>query len=244
MKKKIPVLDRHLQICQKKIGIRFKNPKHLAAALTHTSMFNQNKMKGVPAFERLEFFGDAVLNLAICEKIFWTFPNANEGLLSRFRSTLVSKKILCLIAKKLSIHKFVIMTPLENENKLHLDSKLFSDVLEALIGAIYVDRGLKDARAFVWKHWKPYFNEKKIVKLDPNPKSTLQEVVQKIFHVLPVYQTSPAKIGFSAKVSIGRKFSAKGTGISKQNAEASAAEALLKKLIARKTYTSFFKKAK
>ncbi len=244
MKKKKLNLDTRVNAFQKKIGFKFENEKHLISALTHTSLFYQNQTPGTPIFERLEFFGDAVVNLAICEKLYITFPNANEGMLSKFRSTLVSKKILSLIARKLGIPKFVMMVPLEPGRDNQNNTKLFSDVLEALIGAIYLDQGYPRVRQFVWTHWKTYLSEKKISKLDPNPKSSLQEITQKIFRALPIYQTKSAKTGFSARVSIQKNLTAKGIGPSKQEAEADAAGVLLKKLRGRKTYLPFFKPVK
>lgn len=224
---------------EKSLGIKFKSARHVLGALMHTSLLNQTQAPDTPVFERLEFFGDSVLNVAICEKLLSEFPNVNEGTLSRLRSTLVSKKILNRIAKKLSIGKFVMIAPNDYH---HANSKLLSDTLEALIGAIYFDRGFRQAREFVWKNWDTYFDQKKLAQLDPNPKSTLQEIAQKVFRVLPTYHTKPAKNGFSATVSIQKKFSGKGIGISKQEAEANAAESLLKKLRTKKIYSKFFNK--
>ncbi len=223
---------------EKILKVRFKNSKKLASAVIHTSFTHHGEKSH---YERFEFFGDAILNFVICEKLFSEFPDANEGTLSRLRSTLVSRKILSRIAKKLLLNRFVMISENERKEKRHQNAKLLADTLEAVIGAVYLDRGFKIVCEFILRNWDGYFDEKRLRNLDPNPKSTLQEMVQKIFRILPHYQTKPHRDGFSATVSAKKGLSAKGTGTSKQEAEAEAAQNLIRKIKARKSYSRFWK---
>ncbi|MBI4388465.1 MAG: ribonuclease III [Candidatus Omnitrophica bacterium] len=230
-----------LRELQKIIGVRFHKEKGLISALAHTCC--RNRPDQALTFERLEFFGDALLNFAICEKLFHKFPQANEGLLSRLRSTLVSKKVLLRVAKTLKLRHFLI-TQGNGVIQDLANSKLLSDLLEAVIGAIFLDRGLTHVQKFVWKHWERYFDEKKLIRLDPNPKSTLQELSQKFFHVLPIYEVKLLrKTGFQASVRILKKMMGSGKGLSKQAAEEEAALKLVRKLKSKKTYSRLLKKA-
>lgn len=231
---------------QKTLKIRFRKEKLFLAALTHTSFAsNQPKISAAlqkfSPYERLEFFGDAILNFVVCQKLFTLYPTAHEGTLSRLRSTLVSKKMLTCIAKKLRLQQFVLAG---NGGKIHAlsNSKLLSDSLESLIAAIYLDQGLNTASKFIWSNWKAYFDEKKLARFDPNPKSTLQEMVQKIFKTLPSYETKPHSGGFIASTVVNKRLRGKGTGKSKQEAEAQAALELLQKLKRSKTYSRFWKR--
>lgn len=221
----------------KALGLSFRNPKHISDAFTHASVPNLPAHVTSP-YERLEFFGDAILNFAICEKLYRMFPDADEGDLSRMRSTLVSKKLLVRIAQKLGLGRY-ILTGTSDDKQILRHPKILADTLEALIGAIYLDRGLGVSREFVWKYWNDYFDERKIARFDPNPKSTLQELVQKIFRVLPNYETSATSKGFAASVSVGNKLCGKGKGLSKKEAEEKAALILLKKLKTTKRYSRF-----
>ena len=223
------------------IGLRLRKEKDVLAILFRPCYSNNPTQ--ILTFERLEFFGDVLLNFAICEKLFQKFPDANEGLLSRFRSTLVSKKVLLRIAKTLKLNR-LLMTNSNGHAQALENSKLLSDSLEALIGVIYLDRGLSAVRKFIWKHWRIYFDPKKLARLDPNPKSALQEISQKLFRTLPTYEVKPdRKNGFSASVWLVKRLSGKGKGMSKQAAEEGAALELIRKLKSKKNYSRLLKKA-
>ncbi len=215
---------------QRKIKIKFKRPKRFISALIHSSYKNENPHATQSDYERLEFFGDSILNFAICEKLYHLFPDANEGFLSRLRSVLVSKRILVRIARQLSLGKFIVVGKGERRQNFSHQIKLLADTLESLIGAIYLDRGLYTARAFVWRSWAPFLDEKKLSRLEPNPKGALQEFTQKTYHSLPKYTTQHHRRGFHSTVSITGGAHAQGIGSSKQEAETQAAQALLKKM--------------
>jgi len=237
------LLKDRLKRLQKKIGIQFRRTYHLVQVLTHTSFLNQTAQKKHPSlFERYEFFGDSILNFSICEFLLKKFPKADEGTLSRLRSTLVSRKILTRIAHTIKLKEFILTGAGNQAHVAHEDSKLYSDTLESLIAAIYLDRGLKAAKQFILKYWKPYCDPKTLVRLDPNPKSSLQEISQQIFKKLPIYQTNIMKDGFSSTVRLSYQLMGKGFGVSKQKAQTEAAHDLIHKFRTKKTYSRFWKK--
>jgi ribonuclease-3 len=221
---------------EKTLGRTFRNKRLFLVALTHPSHPAVNQNAGSSEqFQRLEFLGDAILNFFIATELYARFPKANEGVLSRLRSILVSKKLLAKMARAL---RLAAANPQINETN-GSDSgndKILSDIFEALIAAIYFDRGKGTAIRFLSKQFKPYFNQKKLIAFDPNPKSTLQEYAQKKSGILPVYRTLFGKKSalFTAYVTIKRRMKTKGLGRTKQEAEAQAAASLLKKLKLRK----------
>ena len=167
---------------EKKINYKFKNKSLIDLAFTHSSFKNKINKN----YERLEFLGDRVLSLVISEDLFLKYSNENEGALSKRLSDLVSKQKLLEVANEISIKEMLKMDQFEKRNlKLKKNISILSDVCEALIGAIYLDTDLENAKKFISKYWK-----KKISKniLPPqDPKSLLQEVAQKKGLNLPKY---------------------------------------------------------
>lgn len=225
---------------EKTLGGTFRNKRLFLTALTHPSYPATYPNGGSSGeFQRLEFLGDAILNFFIASELYTRFPEANEGVLSRLRSILVSKKFLAKIARSL---KLAAANPFFNERN-GADAgndKILSDMFEALIAAVYFDRGKKAVNRFLFKHFNPYFNQKKLIAFDPNPKSTLQEYAQKKSGILPVYRTTFEKkrMRFTAYVTIKRRMKTKGHGRTKQEAESCAAASLLKKLRIKKSALS------
>ena len=167
---------------EKKINYKFKNKSLIDLAFTHSSFKNKINKN----YERLEFLGDRVLSLVISEDLFLKYSNENEGALSKRLSDLVSKQKLLEVANEISIKEMLKIDQFEKRNlKLKKNISILSDVCEALIGAIYLDSNLENAKKFISKYWK-----KKISKniLPPqDPKSLLQEVAQKKGLNLPKY---------------------------------------------------------
>ena len=167
---------------EKKINYKFKNKSLIDLAFTHSSLKNKINKN----YERLEFLGDRVLSLVISEDLFLKYSNENEGALSKRLSDLVSKQKLLEVANEISIKEMLKIDQFEKRNlKLKKNISILSDVCEALIGAIYLDSNLENAKKFISKYWK-----KKISKniLPPqDPKSLLQEVAQKKGLNLPKY---------------------------------------------------------
>ena len=195
---------------EKKINYKFKNKSLIDLAFTHSS-FKNKKNKN---YERLEFLGDRVLALVISEDLFLKYPNEDEGALSKRLSDLVSKEKILEVANEISIKKMLKIDQFEKKNlKLKKNISILSDVCEALIGAIYLDSNLENAKKFISKYWK-----KKISKniLPPqDPKSLLQEVAQKKGLNLPKYilknkEGPPHNPRFEVEVFLKgiRKFSA------------------------------------
>ena len=195
---------------EKKINYKFKNKSLIDLAFTHSS-FKNKKNKN---YERLEFLGDRVLALVISEDLFLKYSNENEGALSKRLSDLVSKQKLVEVANEISIKEMLKIDQFEKRNlKLKKNISILSDVCEALIGAIYLDSNLENAKKFISKYWK-----KKISKniLPPqDPKSLLQEVAQKKGLNLPKYilknkEGPPHNPRFEVEVFLKgiRKFSA------------------------------------
>ena len=211
-------------------GLSFKNPKLLEAALTHPSYRNERPHLHLADFDRLEFFGDSVLNYVICCELMETFPDANEGILSRFRSTLVSRKILARVAKEIRLGRWLKLAEGLAEDKKNPQSKILADAFEALIAALYEDQGLEAAREFIVKHLRPYINPRRLLRLDPNPKSTLQEWTQKKWKKIPEYSWKPVRQGIQVEIRIGRKYRVKVTGKNRRELEEKGARELLKKL--------------
>ena len=167
---------------EKKINYKFKNKSLIDLAFTHSS-FKNKKNKN---YERLEFLGDRVLALVISEDLFLKYPTEDEGALSKRLSDLVSKQKLLEVANEISIKEMLKIDQFEKKNlKLKKNISILSDVCVSLIGAIYLDSNLENAKKFISKYWK-----KKISKniLPPqDPKSLLQEVAQKKGLNLPKY---------------------------------------------------------
>lgn len=212
------------------LNLSFTNPKLLEAALTHPSYRNERPHLRLADFDRLEFFGDAILNYVICCELIEDFPEANEGILSRFRSTLVSRRILSRVARELKLGKQMKLGQGLQREKGTLQSKILADTLEAVIAAIYEDQGLESAREFILKHFRSYVNPRRLLRLDPNPKSTLQELSQKTWKKIPEYGWKPTRLGIQVQVRVGRKYRVTVTGKNRKELEEKAARELLKKL--------------
>ena len=217
MEKKIKELERILKY-------NFKKSSLLEKALTHKSFDNNINN------EKLEFLGDRVLGLIISEKLLDKFPDEKEGIIDKKFANLVNKKTCSLIARKLNLKKFLFLGS-SHKNLERSAEKILSDSLEAIVGAIYLDGGLKSAQKFILNFWKSYLDKSIITLVDS--KTQLQEYSLKKFKQLPKY-TFQKKIGpqhnpiFRTEVQIpdSKKFS--GTGFSKKNAQQNAAAKLLK----------------
>ena len=219
-------MEKNLHLLQKKIKIQFKDPKILLKALTHKSYdpINNN--------EKMEFLGDRVLGLVIAKKLLEIYPNEKEGILDKKFASLVNKKTCLLIANNIGIDKFIMILK-STKNKSKIEDKVLSDACEALIGAIYLDKGLKIAENFILTLWKNEIDKSVVTKIDA--KTKLQEYSLKIFKKLPIYKlisnTGPRHqpiIKVSVKLFDGKIYY--GEGKSKKNAEQNAASLCLNNL--------------
>lgn len=218
---------------EKKIGIKFKNEDLLKEALTHRSYLNEHPSWPTPHNERLEYLGDAVLELVVSEELFAMFPNLAEGPLTSFRAALVNYILLAKVAKDIELGDFLYLSKGEAKDVGRARDVILANALEALIGAIYSDQGYAGAKKFITKFVMAYLQEIQAKELYRDPKSVLQEKAQEKLKLTPNYKVlkefgpDHAKT-FVVGLYFGDKLIATGTGPSKQEAEVEAArEALM-----------------
>ena len=204
----------------------FKNKSLLNQALTHKSFDNDNNN------EKLEFLGDRVLGLIISKKLIDKYPNEKEGIIDKKFANLVNKKTCVNIAKKLNLKKYLFLGS-SNKNLERSSDKILSDSLEAIVGAIYLDGGLKYSEKFILNFWESFIDNSIVTLIDS--KTKLQEYSLKKFKILPKYtffkKTGPQhKPLFKTEVQIPESKKIIGIGSSKKNAQQNAAAKLIKLL--------------
>lgn len=219
---------------EKNIGITFKNKDLLTEALTHRSYLNEYPRWPLPHNERLEYLGDAVLELLVSEELFKKFPREPEGQLTVFRAALVNYQILAKVAERIGMQKFILMSRGEKKDTGKAREVILANAMEALIGAIYLDQGFEAMRPFVHAFVMSNLDEVLKTRSYKDAKSELQEIVQEKMKLTPTYRTQgeigPAhKRVFTMGVYYGDKLIAEGHGPSKQEAELEAAKNALKK---------------
>ncbi len=208
------------------LNYNFQDIELLKKSLIHKSFDNQINN------EKLEFLGDRVLGLVISKKLLEIYPDEKEGIIDKKYANLVNKKTCSDIARKINIKKFM---SLGSSHKFleRSDDKIMSDCLEALIGAIYLDSGLRSAEKFILNFWKANLQNSSQLQIDS--KTKLQEYSLKKFKELPKYtfhkKTGPQhKPVFKTEVQIPNSKKFTGTGTSKKNAQQNAAGKLLNEL--------------
>lgn len=206
----------------------FQNSALLSQALTHRSI-------GTDSNERLEFLGDAILSFLTSEFLFKKFSHHPEGILTNLRSNLVCTQTLSMVARRLNLGPQIKMFKGEADNGGRENSSILADTVEAIIGGIYLDSGLEEAKRFVAENIWPYLEEVLQKKSYKDAKSLLQEEIQKNGKNAPRYELissiGPAheKI-FTVAVYDGKKLLGRGSGRSKKEAEESAAQEALENL--------------
>ncbi len=214
------------QILEKKIDIKFKNKDLLIQALTHKS-YNPNENN-----EKIEFLGDRVLGLVIAKKLLEIYPKENEGILDKKFASLVNKKTCLNIAKKINLDNY-IKTFNPNYKKIKIEDKIISDSCEALIGAIYLDKGFTAVEKTILNLWHDNIDKSVITEIDA--KTKLQELTLKNFKKLPSYKlisnTGPRhKPIFKVGVKLPNTKYFIASGKSKKEAEQNAAVECLKNI--------------
>lgn len=214
---------------EKIIGIEFKNKDLLRQSVVHRSYLNEHPEFELPHNERLEFLGDAVLEIVVTEYLFHEFPETPEGDLTNWRASLVNAKMLAQVASELGIEKFLYLSRGESKDK---NSKarqyILANAVEAIIGAVYLDQGVKASKKFIDANI--IFRLAEILKnqLYLDPKSRFQEKAQELYKVTPHYkilsESGPdhSKI-FEVGIYLGDELVATGRGSSKQEAQIDAA---------------------
>lgn len=210
------------------LGVVFKDKNLLKQALIHRSWINENPGSGFEHNERLEFLGDAVLELAVTEYLYKKYSNP-EGELTNWRAALVNYQNLSDIAARLGLNDFLALSRGETKDTGRARQVILANTMEAVIGAMYLDRGFEETAKFIKASILSGLETIIKNKLYKDAKSSFQEESQEKFGITPAYkvikETGPDhdKI-FEVGVYLGEKFAGMGTGSSKQEAEQKAAE--------------------
>jgi ribonuclease III len=217
------------------IGARIHDPHIFIQALKHRSYLSIGNEDRVRSYERLEFLGDLILNLITGEFLYNLFPNQEEGDLTKSKSLLVNKKILAQQAEILGLGRFILLSEGEEKSGGRLRASILSDVLESVIGAVYLDSGYDAARRFVLRHVLHNVEEILSDDLHFNYKGELLEWSQAQDWGIPVYmvinQEGPEhNKEFTVDVSIKQQVYGNGKGLTKKDAEQQAARQALKKI--------------
>ncbi len=216
------------------IGVNFKDISLLRMACTHRSYLNENRGSGLEHNERLEFLGDAVLELIITSFLFRKYPKKNEGELTAYRSAIVNTVSLSKVAQHLGLNEYLLLSKGESKDTGRARSIILANAVEAVIGAIYMDQGYDTAANFISEHILNVIDIDEIVdkKLWLDAKSRFQEKAQEKNGTTPTYKTLK-EVGpdhdkqFTLGVFLGDTMVASGMGASKQEAEQKAAEKAL-----------------
>ena len=219
-------MKKNFQSLEKKINIKFKDKNLLTQSLTHKSY---NSLKNN---EKIEFLGDRVLGLVIAKKLLEIYPNEKEGILDKKFASLVNKRTCLEIAKNINLEKY-ILTFNPNNKKIKIEDKIISDCCEALIGALYLDKGLNITEKIILNLWKNHIKKSVVTQIDA--KTKLQELVLKNFKKLPIYKlisnTGPRhKPLFKVGVKLPNTKYFIAVGKSKKDAEQNAAIECLKSI--------------
>ena len=219
-------MKKNYQSLEKKINIKFKDTNLLIQSLTHKSY---NSLKNN---EKIEFLGDRVLGLIIAKKLLEIYPDEKEGILDKKFASLVNKRTCLEIAKNINLEKY-ILTFNPNNKKIKIEDKIISDCCEALIGALYLDKGFSITEKIILNLWKNHIKKSVVTQIDA--KTKLQELALKNFKKLPIYKlisnTGPRhKPLFKVGVKLPNTKYFISLGKSKKDAEQNAAIECLKSI--------------
>jgi len=226
-------MSKDLSLLEKKLGVKFNNQDLLRQALVHRSYLNENPDCGLEQNERMEFLGDAVLELVTTEYLFKNYPNP-EGELTGYRSALVNSHMLSEIAVELGINDFLLLSRGEARDTGKARECILANAIEAIIGALYLDAGYDASADFITRHILKELPRVLQDKLYVDAKSAFQEQAQDRVGVTPVYEVlkewgpDHAK-QFEIGVFLDKEMVATGQGLSKQEAQQEAAKQALEK---------------
>jgi len=220
---------------EKIISINFKNQLLLKEALTHRSYLNENPDWPTSHNERLEFLGDAVLEIIVTVFLFEKYPDFNEGKLTSVRAALVNRSMLSRVAEEIDLKSAVFLSKGEKQGSARSREAIFANAVEALIGAIYLDQGYEASENFIKQFVLKHLGLVMGKKLYQDSKSLLQEIIQEKLKVTPRYKVMEEigpdhKKEFLVGVFFDNELIAEGKGVSKQDAEEATAEEALKKI--------------
>ena len=219
-------------ILEKKLAVKFKNKDLLQQAFTHRSYLNENSEFKLAHNERLEFLGDAVIELIVTEHLYKDYPEKAEGDLTNWRAALVNAKMLTSVAEELGFNDFLLLSRGESKELGKARAYILANAFEAFIGALYLDSGIKPCDEFIKKHLLKRLAE--IIKDGSykDAKSKFQEEAQERVSITPNYkvikESGPDhEKSFVVGVYLGEEIIAEGKGSSKREAEEAAAELAL-----------------
>jgi len=218
---------------EEKVGINFKNKGLIEQAFIHRSYINENRKTKLEHNERLEFLGDAVLELITTEYLYKKYPSKTEGDLTSYRASLVNADTLSRVANDLSMNDYLLLSKGEAQDMGRARHYILANTIEAVIGAIYLDQGMAMAKKFVEQYITPLIDDIVANKAWIDKKSLFQEKAQDIVGITPTYRVLK-EIGpdhdknFTVGVYLKNEQVAVGTGRSKQDAEQNAAALALK----------------
>ncbi|HSE29461.1 MAG TPA: ribonuclease III [Candidatus Saccharimonadales bacterium] len=225
-------ISKYQKFAEDILGFKFDEPQHLITALTHRSYMNEHKSSATAHNERLEFLGDAVLELVVTEFLYLNYDEP-EGILTNWRAALVRTESISAAGSRLGLYDLMRLSRGEKHGSDRAKQQIMANAFEAVIGAIYLDKGYKAASAFVHKHILATLEDILQTGSWRDPKSRLQEVAQSVDGETPVYKVL-AEDGpdhdkmFTLGAYIGNKLRGKGSGPSKQMAQQEAAKNALK----------------
>jgi ribonuclease III len=225
-----PLLNDALDACERTIGYKFSNRALLVSSLTHAS----HAQHRLSSNERLEFLGDAILGVIVCEHLFHAFPNLLEGELTRIKSVIVSRQVCAEVTRELGVEEYLFLGK-GMTTQVELPQSVLSDVFESLVAAIYLDGGWEPIRAFIHKHVIPRVTGIADGSLGDNFKSQLQQLAQRDFGETPVYVLLDEKgpdhsKSFRVAARVGSLQFEAAWGTTKKQAEQVAAKHALKSL--------------
>jgi ribonuclease-3 len=214
------------------IGLKFKDKSLLKQAFTHRSYINENRDLELGHNERLEFLGDAVLELIVTDYLYQKYPNSNEGDLTAYRSSLVNAITLSEAAKKLGVNDFLLLSKGESRDVGKARQYILANAMEAIIGAIFLDQGYDLAKYFISQNIFGLIDKIIEDKTWIDSKSLFQEKAQEYYGQTPIYKTVKEEgpdhdKRFTVQVSVGTDLIIQGSGHSKQDAEQEAARKAL-----------------
>ena len=215
-----------------KLGLKFKNQDLLIQAVVHRSYLNEHPDFKIGHNERLEFLGDAVLELVVTEYLYRKYENP-EGELTNWRASLVNAKMLAEVAQEMDIESYLYLSRGEAKDTGKARHYILANAFESLVGAIYIDQGMPAARRFIKEVLLGRLDEIIEKKLYLDPKSKFQEMSQDKFGITPTYkvleESGPDRAKhFKVGIYLNEEFVASGDGGSKQEAQVAAADQALK----------------
>lgn len=220
-------------ILEKKLDLKFKNKNLLLQAFAHRSYLNENTDFPLGHNERLEFLGDAVMELIVTEYLYKKYPDKPEGELTNWRASLVNAKMLAVVAEEIGLNDFLLLSRGETKELGKARQYILANTIEALIGAIYLDSGYTEAEKFIKNYLTGRLAEVISSGSYKDSKSKFQEEAQEKTGITPFYKVVKEhgpdhKKKFTVAVFLNEEEVAKGEGFSKQEAEEEAAKKALK----------------